>query len=48
MSGRLTADNAWNLDASWSPDGRRIVYQSTCDGRSDGYVTDTSTGVSGV
>jgi len=44
MSGRLTADNAWNLDASWSPDGRRIIYQSTRDGRSDVYVMDISTG----
>src|SRR5260370_1964875 len=41
---RLTPDNAWNLDASWSPDGRRIVYQSTRDGRSDVYVMDISTG----
>jgi len=41
---RLTPDNAWNLDASWSPDGRRIVYQSTRDGRSDVYVMDMSTG----
>ncbi len=41
---RLTPDNAWNLDASWSPDGRRIVYQSTRDRRSDVHVMDISTG----
>ena len=41
---RVTADDAWNLDASWSPDGQRIVYQSTRDGRSDVYVMDLSSG----
>jgi len=41
---RLTRDNALNVDASWSPDGRRIVYQSTRDGQSDIYVMEISTG----
>jgi len=41
---RLTRDNALNVDASWSPDGRRIVYQSTRDGRSDVYVMEVSSG----
>ena len=41
---RLTPDNAWNVDASWSPDGRRIAYQSTRDGRSDVYVMDVANG----
>ncbi len=40
---RLTSDNAWNVDASWSPDGRQIVYQSTREGRSDVHVMDVST-----
>src|SRR5260370_15400012 len=40
---RLTPDNAWNVDASWAPDGRRIVYSSTRDGRSDVYEMDIST-----
>ncbi len=40
---RLTSDHAWNVDASWSPDGRQIVYQSTREGRSDVYVMNVST-----
>ncbi len=40
----LTSDGALNLDADWSPDGGRIAYQSTRDGRSDLYLTDLSDG----
>lgn len=40
----VTTDHAWNIDASWSPDGRRIAYESTRDGRSDLYVMDLASG----
>lgn len=40
----LTSDLAWNLDGAWSPDGSRIVFQSTRDGRDDIYVMDLSGG----
>jgi Tol biopolymer transport system component len=40
----LTSDGAWNIDAAWSPDGDRIAYQSTRDGRSDLYVMDVDSG----
>ena len=41
---RLTPDTAWNLDPAWSPDGRRIAYQSTRDGRDNVYVMDVESG----
>lgn len=34
----LTSDLAWNLDGAWSPDGSRIAFQSTRDGRDDIFV----------
>jgi len=34
----LTSDSAWNADAAWSPDGGRIAFQSTREGRSDLYL----------
>jgi len=34
----LTADLAWNLDGAWSPDGTRIAFQSTREGRDDIFV----------
>lgn len=40
----LTSDRAWNVDAAWSPDGGRIVFQSTREGHSDLYVMDVSGG----
>jgi Tol biopolymer transport system component len=40
---RLTF-GAWNIEASWSPDGRRIAYESSRDGRLDIYVMDLETG----
>jgi TolB protein len=36
----LTSDLAWNLDGAWSPDGSRIAFQSTRDGRDDIFVMD--------
>jgi len=36
----LTSDLAWNLDGAWSPDGSKIAFQSTRDGRDDIYVMD--------
>ena len=40
----LTSDRAWNLDGAWSPDGSRIAFQSTRDGRDDIYVMDPDGG----
>jgi Tol biopolymer transport system component len=40
----LTSDLAWNLDGAWSPDGSRIAFQSTRDGRDDIYVMDLGGG----
>ena len=40
----LTTDRARNVGATWSPDGHRIVYESTRDGRSDLYVMDLPNG----
>ena len=40
----LTSDRAWNLDGAWSPDGSRIAFQSTQDGRDDIYVMDVDGG----
>ncbi len=34
----LTSDLAWNLDGAWSPDGTRIAFQSTREGRDDLFV----------
>jgi Tol biopolymer transport system component len=36
----LTSDLAYNLDGAWSPDGSRIAFQSSRDGRDDIYVMD--------
>jgi len=40
----LTADLAWNLDGAWSPDGSRIAFQSTREGRDDIFTMDLSGG----
>ncbi len=34
----LTSDLAYNLDGAWSPDGTRIAFQSTREGRDDLFV----------
>ncbi|HEV2216361.1 MAG TPA: DPP IV N-terminal domain-containing protein [Candidatus Dormibacteraeota bacterium] len=41
----LTPDGAWNVDPSWSPDGTRIAFQSTRDGRDNVYVMNVQSGV---
>jgi TolB protein len=44
---RLTDDGSYNTDPAWSPDGSRIVFESTRRGRSDLYLMDvTATRVS--
>ncbi len=40
----LTSDLAYNLDGAWSPDGSRIAFQSSRDGRDDIYVMDLRSG----
>ena len=40
----LTAGRAWNLDGAWSPDGARIAFQSTRQGRDDLFVMDVESG----
>ncbi|HEX2645765.1 MAG TPA: hypothetical protein VHO95_00920, partial [Candidatus Dormibacteraeota bacterium] len=35
---RLTTDSGLNTDPAWSPDGRRIVFESTRQGRYDLYL----------
>ncbi len=40
----LTSDHAFNLDGAWSPDGGRIAFLSTRDGRFDLYLMDVSSG----
>lgn len=40
----LMSDRAWNVDGAWSPDGGRIAFQSTRDGRIDLYLMDVSGG----
>lgn len=43
----LTSDLAYNLDGAWSPDGSRIAFQSSRDGRDDIYVMDLRSGAVG-
>jgi Tol biopolymer transport system component len=40
----LTSDLAYNLDGAWSPDGSRVAFQSSRDGRDDIYVMNLSSG----
>jgi Tol biopolymer transport system component len=40
----LTSDHSWNWGGAWSPDGSRIAFESTRQGRSDLYVMDVSDG----
>jgi Tol biopolymer transport system component len=40
----LTSDLAYNLDGAWSPDGSRIAFQSTREGRDDIFLLDLQTG----
>jgi TolB protein len=41
---RLTNHPAFDYDSPWSPDGRRIAFTSTRDGRSQIYVMDADGG----
>jgi Tol biopolymer transport system component len=40
----LTSDMAYNLDGAWSPDGSRIAFQSTREGRDDIFTMDPDGG----
>jgi TolB protein len=40
----LTDDSAYLAEASWSPDGRHVLYTSLATGEGDIYVLDTVTG----
>ncbi len=42
VSSRFTFDPALEIDAQWSPDGRRIVFTSRAKGRGDLFVKDVS------
>lgn len=37
----VTGDFGWAL--AWSPDGSRLAYSTTCDGRSEVWVVDVAT-----
>jgi TolB protein len=41
---QLTSDGSDNLEAEWSPEGGRIAFQSTRDGRSDLYIMNFGSG----
>ncbi|MBL8446578.1 MAG: PD40 domain-containing protein [Zoogloeaceae bacterium] len=41
---RLTSDKRDNLQASWSPDGKKVVYTSMRDGNAEIYVMDADGG----
>lgn len=40
----LTSDLAMNFDGAWSPDGARVAFQSTREGRDDIFVMDAAGG----
>ena len=43
---QVTSDQASNRNPCWHPDGRRLIYNSLRDGRSQIMLTDLSAGSS--